>query len=71
MRYIPDPRTDVSSRYDVHTRDPVKVTYSRSCGHPGEPVPYRYMDKRSESMDRFYGTCCGLCGRILSRTKLE
>ncbi len=70
MKYLPV-EGDLSAAYDVYTPEPVRVTYKRSCQHPGAPVAYRFMDKRSEHMGRFYGTCCKDCGRLLSKTKLD
>ena len=70
LKYLPIDQGP-SSHYQVFSREPVRVTYSRKCEHPREPTPYNYMDRRTARMDRFYGTCCRDCGRILTRTQLK
>jgi hypothetical protein len=69
MRYLPLDQGH-SSAWDVHTSAPVRITYSRSCTHPGEPVSYDMQDRRANGMPKWYGTCCAACGRLLTRVPL-
>lgn len=69
MRYLPVDQGG-SSAFDIFTREPVRVTYDRKCGHPNPPVSYDYADRRAKGMPKFYGTCCPDCGRILTRERL-